>query len=494
MSSFGRYPQRDFSPVDTCDVRFESPRSSHTRLLAKPQREVDEERGHQYEDPTGLSDQVRALQAGEKNRRKRFNDLYQPHVPLKELRVTRKRDMSDSSDYSDSYSRESCLNRCVLFFVLLTSVTALILVVLMMLGKVGPAVERCACVSTEQGSYNKKVATAPSGQQLSGSQTTVQPGNVAFSPPDVSSLENKINELKANLSWIKAFMNNLHQDIQGTKGDLTDTNRDINGTNVKLLQIQSGTQDSINMIQNISQRLDASVSALNVSFFGELSEVKTSFDSKLNSTAQNLLNADNSLQTLLNTINSSLSAQVQSISKLQGPTGPPGVNGSKGDTGPVGSLGPQGDRGVQGDKGDPGIKGDRGFNGTDGAAGLKGDTGPQGDKGDPGPQGPQGSKGEIGPQGAQGAGNFSQCSYKEEQGTPVSPGSVASAEAEVFETAGKKILGVSCSTNNAKEHNLERVPVGQQYKYVCTCRGKSSLFRASSMWCKVHYWECPPTT
>ena len=50
------------------------------------------------------------------------------------------------------------------------------------------------------------VATAPSGQQLSGSQTTVQPGNVAFSPPDVLSLENKINELKANLSWSKAFM------------------------------------------------------------------------------------------------------------------------------------------------------------------------------------------------------------------------------------------------------------------------------------------------
>ena len=50
------------------------------------------------------------------------------------------------------------------------------------------------------------VATAPSGQQLSGSQTAVQPGNVVFSPPDVSSLENKINELKANLSSIKAFM------------------------------------------------------------------------------------------------------------------------------------------------------------------------------------------------------------------------------------------------------------------------------------------------
>ena len=50
------------------------------------------------------------------------------------------------------------------------------------------------------------VATAPSGQQLSGSQTAVKPGNVVFSPPDVSSLENKINELKANVSGIKAFM------------------------------------------------------------------------------------------------------------------------------------------------------------------------------------------------------------------------------------------------------------------------------------------------
>ena len=131
---------------------------------------------------------------------------------------------------------------------------------------------------------------------------------------------------------------------------------------------------------------------------------------------------------------------------MQGPTGLPGVNGSKGYRGPVGSLGPQGDRGVQGDKGDPGVKGDRGFNGTDGAAGLKGATGPQGDKGDTGPQGPQGSKGEIGPQGAQGAGNFSQCSYKEEQGTPVSPGSVASAEAEVFETAVSHFISFTISS------------------------------------------------
>ena len=51
---------------------------------------------------------------------------------------------------------------------------------------------------------------------------------------------------------ILILQNNLQQDIQGTKGDLTDTNRDINGTNDKLLQIQSGTQDSIDKVSELS--------------------------------------------------------------------------------------------------------------------------------------------------------------------------------------------------------------------------------------------------
>ena len=151
-SGFPLYPQRDFSPyaVDGCDVRFESPRSSHsnTSLLTKPPRESDEEKSHQYEDPAILSDQVRVLQEGGKRPRKQFNDMYEPHIPLKnlkELRVRRTTDESDESDLSESYTRESCLNRCILFFVLLTSTTALVLVVLLMLGKVGPSVDQCVC-------------------------------------------------------------------------------------------------------------------------------------------------------------------------------------------------------------------------------------------------------------------------------------------------------------------------------------------------------------
>ena len=151
------YPQRDCSPyaVDGCDVRFESRQSSHsnTSLLTKKPQDFDEEKGHQYEDPTILSDQVRVLQEEGKRPRKRFNDMYEPHIPLKnlkDLRVRRTTDESVSSDLSDTYTRESCLNRCILFFVLLTSVTALILVVLLMFGKVGPSVDGCLC-NAEQG-------------------------------------------------------------------------------------------------------------------------------------------------------------------------------------------------------------------------------------------------------------------------------------------------------------------------------------------------------
>ena len=70
-----------------------------------------------------------------------------------------------------------------------------------------------------------------------------------------------------------------------------------------------------------------------------------------------------------------ISFQIENVSKLPGPVGPPGVNGSQG---PIGPAGPQG------------------FNGSQGAIG---------------PQGFNGSQGPIGPQGPQGAGDFSLCEY-----------------------------------------------------------------------------------
>lgn len=159
-TGFALYPNRNFTPnaVDSCEVRFESPRLSYsqTSLLTDPRREIDEEKSHHYEDPTVIKEQVRVLQGGgNTGHRKRYNDMYEPHIPLKNLRV-RSRDDSSCSELSDTPSKESCLNRCILFFVLLTSVTALILVVLLMFGKVGLIVERnCAC-NPEKGDLKGK--------------------------------------------------------------------------------------------------------------------------------------------------------------------------------------------------------------------------------------------------------------------------------------------------------------------------------------------------
>ena len=80
-------------------------------------------------------------------------------------------------------------------------------------------------------------------------------------------------------------------------------------------------------------------------------------------------------------------SQVDNVSKLQGPIGPPGFNGSQG---PIGPAGPSGFNGTEGPQG---IVGPQGFNGSRGAQGL------------------------TGPQGPQGAGNISQCEHKTDLAT-----------------------------------------------------------------------------
>ncbi|PFX11227.1 Collagen alpha-1(VI) chain, partial [Stylophora pistillata] len=190
---------------------------------------------------------------------------------------------------------------------------------------------------------------------------------------------------------------------------------------------------------------------------------------------------------------------IQSISKLQGPTGPPGFNGSKGVPGTPGNEGARGNPGGQGTPGQQGDAGNPGKNGTDGVNGQQGDKGVQGDKGQQGAAGPGGPPGPPGPQGPPGAGNFSQCRY-DSAVRSVTAGDLASETVVLIEPDGKKILGVSCSTNQAAEYilkieKLTTAPHAGKYAYRCTCKGQSKLFKQSgAMVCFLHYWECPLTT
>ena len=105
--------------------------------------------------------------------------------------------------------------------------------------------------------------------------------------------------------------------------------------------------------------------------------------------------------------------QVENVSKLQGPIGPPGLNGSQG------PIGPPGPRGFNGTQGDQGTIGPQGFNGSQGA------------------EGPQG------PEGPQGAGNFSQCEHKTDTSTgSQNPVTNSSPGAAITVTLGEPIVSL----------------------------------------------------
>ncbi|XP_022810445.1 collagen alpha-1(XVII) chain-like [Stylophora pistillata] len=159
--------------------------------------------------------------------------------------------------------------------------------------------------------------------------------------------------------------------------------------------------------------------------------------------------------------------KLENESKLQGPVGQRGFNGSQG---PVGPAGP------------------RGFNGTQGPQGVIGLQGFNGSQGPPGPQGPKG------------AGDFSQCKHKTKDLTgnqpPITSNSLPNPIKVILgEPSGKKILGVSCTTDYGQIYLLSHVINGAngQLFYHCSCYGQHGTGQASVK-CVMHYWECPLTT
>ncbi|MHC5110625.1 MAG: hypothetical protein ACYTHJ_12205 [Planctomycetota bacterium] len=84
----------------------------------------------------------------------------------------------------------------------------------------------------------------------------------------------------------------------------------------------------------------------------------------------------------------------QTVTDIQGPTGPEGEAGPQGEPGPDGQSGPDGEQGSQGEPGEDGPQGEEGPAGEDGPAG---EQGPQGETGPAGPTGATGQDGSDGP-------------------------------------------------------------------------------------------------
>ena len=92
------------------------------------------ELAHQYEDPSRL---VEINLATTGPRRKR-NELYEPT----ELKKSKEQEASRADHNEADFGGDSWLSRLILFLILMVSLASLLMVVLIILGKVGPS---CSC-------------------------------------------------------------------------------------------------------------------------------------------------------------------------------------------------------------------------------------------------------------------------------------------------------------------------------------------------------------
>ncbi|XP_032238422.2 uncharacterized protein LOC5513022 isoform X1 [Nematostella vectensis] len=168
-----------------------------------------------------------------------------------------------------------------------------------------------------------------------------------------------------------------------------------------------------------------------------LASIENLFKAKITQASDELRAFDSDLITRLQSVNITLNEQIKALSEKEGL---PGVNGTSGPPGPPGDMGP------------PGLNGTRG------------------------PPGPA---------------NFSACEYKTEMNDGKAQGAGSDVAVNQIEPLDYVLIGASCSTEGAQEHNL-RV-VGKNF--ICTCKGQSKLFPPPSgtslIKCYLHYWLCP---
>ncbi|XP_015767533.1 PREDICTED: uncharacterized protein LOC107346275 isoform X1 [Acropora digitifera] len=151
---------------------------------------------HTYDDPTFLTGSAKAANTG--GRRKR-NELYEP-TELKAVDGSAEKADAEKDGYPKEISDDSWLSRLVLFLILLISLTSLLLVALIIQGQIGTG-----CSSQ----CNEEPAAAESSRGAFSSSTDPTDTATLQAPPDVSSLENMIKDLRGNISSIRTYMDKL---------------------------------------------------------------------------------------------------------------------------------------------------------------------------------------------------------------------------------------------------------------------------------------------
>lgn len=135
MAQMNRPQNRAYSPY-AVDSLEDGSRRELTTFKGSYQNPAYEnaELAHQYEDPSRLVE----TSLGSTGPRRKRNELYEPTDIGK---PADQETMSESYNEAD-FGGDSWLSRLILFLILVVSLTSLLLVVLIILGKVGPG---CSC-------------------------------------------------------------------------------------------------------------------------------------------------------------------------------------------------------------------------------------------------------------------------------------------------------------------------------------------------------------
>ncbi|KAJ7370674.1 hypothetical protein OS493_030790 [Desmophyllum pertusum] len=366
-----------------------------------------------------------------------------------------------------------CIHRLIQFLVVIFSVCALAIVILMILGVLGP--DRCPC---------KRTGTSPNTARTV--QTTEKERENTFAM-DLSPFYDILEKLQANISSLRAEAESILKDSEKNKDDFVAAKKEF-----------SSTRDAINLFSNqfyaIVGHVNNSVQQFNPDHgpvFSRLQALNATLTNELLEIRRTSEQYNDAIDKAIDTMNNTITEQVNIKIALPGPVGERGKNGStgpKGDPGPIGPPGVEGPQGSMGPPGNKGIPGDNGFPGTNGSKGVQGETGSKGIQGDGGAVGPPGFQGILGPTGI---GNFSWCDRMEAtvKAVDIQGGQKASAS----DSPNIKIISPSCSTDYGREYNLKVTKSGNIYEYECVCRGVVTHLTKTlnDVNCILYYQACP---
>lgn len=265
-----------------------------------------------------------------------------------------------------------------------------------------------------------------------------------------------LNETKQEMKEIRD-----RQNRETARGNTSACDESFSGNAQRYLNI---THQRLERLENQSRSLIDEVKHIR-----KMAENFSDTELKMSETKEDIESRLQALQRHVTVLNASLMEKISNISGMTGTVGP---------------------RGLPGISAIPGIPGINGSQGPIGPKGEQGISGSQGIQGPAGPPGGYGSQGVPGPPGPPGPGNLSLCHYKEKTSGGVTKGDGAVDTVNVKELHDVKIIGVTCSSNDAAIHTLtSKLNAGFRH-FICSCRGSVDTILVVKMNCYIHYWEC----